>query len=511
MANDKLVTLLKQGIEVWSAWREKNPDVVLDLRGANLSDMVLAIRDLRNANLSSATLDNTMLSGANLCRANLRGASLRGANLWRADLSDADLSGVDLSEVVFDRTFFAALRLGIANFLDDDLDIPNTNFRSAILRGANLRGKNLRCVTLGGADLSGADLSGTDLGGTDLSGTDLSNALLSKANLAESNLYGANLRDADFRQATLIDSRLDGAILTGAKFWETQHGGWSIKGITCRRILWDRNGEEATEYEDGAFEQIFAEKKRIMFHYPGGMSPVDLAMLPIIVKRLQAEHPGCALHIRSVQDDGGSGATVTITVEDLADRSDEAFAQDVEVLHDDFATLQQRLQQEERLRLEFEAKYSAMVRDIVPVLLEKPQRKTEVWKTEVHVGHITAPMTIGSTSMSNKTFNVHGQAGAVGDNAHAHNMTFQQVQNQGPLDLPRLADELKRLRTSMKEANDKDDQDEAIGAVAAAEKAAVKGDGQTALQHLKTAGTWALGIAEKIGVSVAAEAIKRAM
>jgi hypothetical protein len=57
----------------------------------------------------------------------------------------------------------------------------------------------------------------------------------------------------------------------------------------------------------------------------------------------------------------------------------------------------------------------------------------------------------------------------------------------------------------------KGEQDEAIGAVAAAVKTASKGDGPTTLQHLKAAGQWALGIAEKIGVAVAAEAIKRAL
>jgi hypothetical protein len=47
--------------------------------------------------------------------------------------------------------------------------------------------------------------------------------------------------------------------------------------------------------------------------------------------------------------------------------------------------------------------------------------------------------------------------------------------------------------------------------VGAAEKAASQGDGPTVLQHLKTAGKWTLGVAEKIGVAVAAEAIKRVM
>jgi hypothetical protein len=317
-------------------------------------------------------------------------------------------------------------------------------------------------------------------------------------------LRGVNLSNADLRQTKLIDSLLDGANLTGAKLWETQRSGWSIKGVICQRAFWDRDGKEPTEYEDGAFERIFAEKLRIVLRYAGGMSPVDLAMLPLIVERLQAEHPDSALHISSVQDDG-SGATVTITVEDLAGRSGEAFAQDVEALRGDLVMVQQRLQQEERLRLQAEASYRTMVQDVLPQLLERA-----LPKIENNTVQITGPTTIEGTVMSQKTFNVHGQAGVVGDNAHAHDMTFQQVWNQSSIDLPRLASELKRLRAAMKEAEGKDEQDEAIGAVAAAEKAADRNDGPTALQHLKTAGQWTLGVAQQIGVPVAIEALKQA-
>jgi hypothetical protein len=229
-------------------------------------------------------------------------------------------------------------------------------------------------------------------------------------------------------------------------------------------------------------------------------------MLPLIVERLQAEHPDCALHIRSVQDDG-SGAMVTITIEDLAGRSDEAFAQDVEMLRGDLTILQQRLQQAEQLRLEAEASYRVMVRDIVPMLLERA-----LPKTEVNVGQITGPTIIEGSTMSRDTYNIHGQTGAVGPKAHAYDMTFQQVQNQGALDLPRLAEELARLRAAMKqETEGTAEQDEAIGEVAKAEKAAGQGDDRTMLRHLKTAGTWTLGIAEKIGVPLAVEAMKRMM
>ena len=51
------------------------------------------------------------------------------------------------------------------------------------------------------------------------------------------------------------------------------------------------------------------------------------------------------------------------------------------------------------------------------------------------------------------------------------------------------------------------EQDKAIGAVADAEE----GDGPAALRYLKGAGTWAFGIAAKIIVPVATEALKKAM
>ena len=51
--------------------------------------------------------------------------------------------------------------------------------------------------------------------------------------------------------------------------------------------------------------------------------------------------------------------------------------------------------------------------------------------------------------MSRDTYNIPGQAGAVGPGAHAHDNTFQQIQ-AGGIDLPKLAEELGRLRTAMK-------------------------------------------------------------
>jgi hypothetical protein len=40
---------------------------------------------------------------------------------------------------------------------------------------------------------------------------------------------------------------------------------------------------------------------------------------------------------------------------------------------------------------------------------------------------------------------------------------------------------------------------------------AKQGDGSAVLRHLKMAGKWTLGIAEKVGVPLAVEALKRAI
>jgi hypothetical protein len=107
-------------------------------------------------------------------------------------------------------------------------------------------------------------------------------------------------------------------------------------------------------------------------------------------------------------------------------------------------------------------------------------------------------------------FNVSGQAGAVGPNAHAHDMTFQQLWNKasGDVDLPALAYELRQLRQPLKEAATEPDHQVAIGQIEAAAQAAEAGDGPKALEYLKAAGKWTFDTASKIGIGVAVGAAK---
>ncbi|MFE2721926.1 hypothetical protein [Kitasatospora sp. NPDC059327] len=131
---------------------------------------------------------------------------------------------------------------------------------------------------------------------------------------------------------------------------------------------------------------------------------------------------------------------------------------------------------------------------------------------ELTVQRPTAVVFEGGFNMGD-TYHVDGQAGAVGPNAKASKMSFTQLRSAdgGAVDLPTLAGQLETLRTALKEEATTPEHDGAVGAVAQAEMAAQQGDEAGALAHLKAAGGWALTIARRIGVEVAALAIAHAI
>ena len=100
-----------------------------------------------------------------------------------------------------------------------------------------------------------------------------------------------------------------------------------------------------------------------------------------------------------------------------------------------------------------------------------------------------------------------GQQGNVGDHGRIDNLT--QVQNaMSADDVAKLVEELQKLRAEAKKQPDADQRDIEIGALAAAEQAAKKGDKSKILEHLTTAGKWTLDIAVKIGTTLAASVLK---
>ena len=114
------------------------------------------------------------------------------------------------------------------------------------------------------------------------------------------------------------------------------------------------------------------------------------------------------------------------------------------------------------------------------------------------------------SSEKGDTYNIYGSVGAIGPGAHAQDMTFNQMWLEAgdKIDLPTLASELAKLQSKLKEEATEPEHDISLAEIAQAENSAKKGDGAKALEHLSKAGKWTLGIAEKVGVSVAIEALK---
>ena len=206
--------LLRQGAEVWNAWRKANPSIRPNLREANLSGANLANAFLRQADLASANLNRANLSNTVLGDSDLSGADLSGANLSRADLDRTLLTGANLS-----RTNLSEANLTSAELTGTNLSLANltgATLSDADLSGASLSGALLRGSTLGGADFTAANLSGANLSGAYLSGACLGGANLRGADFSGANLIGANIRGADLSLADFSRANLSGADLTSA-------------------------------------------------------------------------------------------------------------------------------------------------------------------------------------------------------------------------------------------------------------------------------------------------------
>jgi uncharacterized protein YjbI with pentapeptide repeats len=219
VANEKQLSILKQGVNVWNKWREENPDNKIDLsyadlKGTHLHSANLSSAGLSSANLSSADLDSANLISADLSSANLDSANLDRANLFRANLSSANLSSANLSSADLDSANLSSAKLRSANLTGANLfraDLSIADLRSADLISANLISANLDSADLSRANLRSADLSSADLDSANLDSADLSSANLTGANLVEADLTGATLTGCKVYGISAWNLKLEGA------------------------------------------------------------------------------------------------------------------------------------------------------------------------------------------------------------------------------------------------------------------------------------------------------------
>jgi hypothetical protein len=182
MAEQSHLDILKQGVEVWNRWRQKQ-SVIPDLREADLADAELDGINLRNARLEWANLSKAHLARATLDQANLYKTFLAGAYLLEASIvgsvfTETNLVGANLSDSLLIRSIF----------------------KRAKLAGANLSGTNL-----GDAKFDRADLTNTDLTKTDLLGTIFLMARLSGTDFRLADMAWATFASLDLSQAKGLD------------------------------------------------------------------------------------------------------------------------------------------------------------------------------------------------------------------------------------------------------------------------------------------------------------------
>jgi hypothetical protein len=103
--------------------------------------------------------------------------------------------------------------------------------------------------------------------------------------------------------------------LTGVCLWESQRAEWSIKGVICEYIYWDKGVEEKTFYQPGDFERLFSEQNKIKLFYKDGANLLEIATLPSIIKNLEEKHPGCKLSFQSIEETSG-GTIATLVLEE---------------------------------------------------------------------------------------------------------------------------------------------------------------------------------------------------
>ncbi len=222
MANEQHLKILRQGVDAWNGWR-RIEQVDPDLSGADLSGALLEYANFSGADLRGAILESAKLLGATFDGAKLEGCTLEsaltGCNFMWVDLRGRNLSGMLLDSTHFDDSDLRGARLSdvsllAASLMGTDLrdaDLKNSDLVAADLSFAKLSGANLRGCSLGMAFLVDTDLAGADLAEASLDRTILANLDLSVARgLREVEHEGPSSVGTDTLERTLAAVGSDG-------------------------------------------------------------------------------------------------------------------------------------------------------------------------------------------------------------------------------------------------------------------------------------------------------------
>jgi len=130
-------------------------------------------------------------------------------------------------------------------------------------------------------------------------------------------------------------------------------------------------------------------------------------------------------------------------------------------------------------------------------------------KTVIYLDQRTQMSTTNNNTTNNN--NTAGAGSVLITGGTARDISLHQNWASSPVDLSALAVQFEELRKALKEDGDSAEHDVAIGQIAQAEAAAKSGDRPKVMAALASTGKWVLGVAEKVTVGLASEAIKAAI
>lgn len=217
MANKQHVEILEQGVEVWNAWREMNPDIQPDLSGFSFP-----------ANLN--------MEGINFRHTNLRAADLSNTHLISADLSKAYMVNATLDKALVEKTKLVETILEGANLHEThliEIECRETIFNAAVMVAAQIVNSNIEVSYFVGTDLRTAVFFQNITMNCFFHGANLSQATLRETGFYSCNFKNANFTEASFWGAILQGSSFVEANVEGADFSQAYVYGvsiWNLKG-----------------------------------------------------------------------------------------------------------------------------------------------------------------------------------------------------------------------------------------------------------------------------------------
>ncbi|MEH2032196.1 MAG: pentapeptide repeat-containing protein [Nostoc sp.] len=262
MANEEHLAILKQGVQVWNEWRDKNPSIQPNFVKAKFPSADFRLANFNNANFKGADLSGAKISRATFRKADLSRVDFGWADLSRSDLSEAKLIGTDLSQA----------------------DLIAANFTKANLWQVNL--------------------TETDLSVSKLIGANLSNAILIETKALATNFNTANLTGACIE---------DWHINSDTNFTD----------VICDYIYLCQNQQErrpsSGNFAPGEFTKLFQKSLETLdLIFRNG---IDWDAFAYSFKKLEVENQGAQLDVQSIEKKGDGILVVRVAVSPDADKA----------------------------------------------------------------------------------------------------------------------------------------------------------------------------------------------